>query len=123
LMNFNIWAYIWLAYARPDPTTTRGIATIAFVHGYEQLAAALGNAVLLVYLLGTCKPEFKASHYAVGSAIMSIPSRLIGGFGGWLVGSFGYPKFFLLGFLLSLPSMLLLFWVPIKEGGHTARSS
>jgi PAT family beta-lactamase induction signal transducer AmpG len=115
LMNFNIWAYIWLAYAKPDPQTTAGIVTIAFVHGYEQIAANLGNAVLLVYLLGTCKPEFKAAHYAIGTAIMSIPSRVIGGFGGQIVESIGYLQFFILAFIVSLPSMLLLFWVPIKE--------
>ena len=81
-MNFNIWAYVWLAWAKPDPATPHGFAMIAFVHGYENMAAALGNAVLLVYLLTTCKAEFKAAHYAIGSAIMSSPSRVVGGFGG-----------------------------------------
>src|SRR5438876_4554697 len=65
LMNFNIWAYVWLAWAKPDPTTSQGFAWIAFVHGYENMAAALGNAVLLIYLLTTCKPEFKAAHYVI----------------------------------------------------------
>jgi MFS transporter, PAT family, beta-lactamase induction signal transducer AmpG len=115
LMNFNIWAYVWLAYAKPDPTTSSGFASIAFVHGYENLAAALGNAVLLVYLLTTCKQEFKAAHYAIGSAIMSIPSRVIGGFGGAIATHIGFLNFFILGFLVSLPSMLLLFVVPLRD--------
>jgi PAT family beta-lactamase induction signal transducer AmpG len=115
IMNFNIWAYVWLAYAKPDPNTPSGFALIAFVHGYENMAAALGNAVLLVYLLTTCKAEFKAAHYAIGSAIMSIPSRVIGGFGGAIVTHIGFLNFFILGFLVSLPSMLLLFVVPQKD--------
>ncbi len=126
LMNFNIWAYVWLAWAKPDPAIPSGFAVIAFVHGYEMLAAALGNAVLLVYLLTTCKPEFKAAHYAIGSAIMSIPSRVVGGFGGAIAAHIGFLAFFILGFLVSLPSMLLLFVVPLKDdprraapaGGH-----
>jgi PAT family beta-lactamase induction signal transducer AmpG len=115
LMNFNIWAYVWLAWSKPDPTTPHGFALIAFVHGYEMMAAALGNAVLLVYLLTTCKAEFKAAHYAIGSAIMSIPSRVVGGFGGAIAAHIGFLNFFILGFLVSMPSMLLLFVVPLKD--------
>lgn len=115
LMNFNIWAYVWLAWAKPDPTTAGGFALIAFVHGYEYMAAALGNAVLLVYLLTTCKVEFKAAHYAIGSAIMSIPSRVIGGFGGVIASHIGFLNFFILAFLVSVPSMLVLFVVPLED--------
>jgi PAT family beta-lactamase induction signal transducer AmpG len=115
IMNFNIWAYVWLAWAKPDPNTTGGFAMIAFVHGYENLAAALGNAVLLVYLLTTCKPEYKAAHYAIGAAVMSVPSRVVGGLGGALAAHIGFLNFFILGFLVSLPSMLLLFVVPFKD--------
>jgi PAT family beta-lactamase induction signal transducer AmpG len=120
IMNFNIWAYVWLAWAKPDPATPHGFAWIAFVHGYENFAAALGNAVLLVYLLTTCKAEFKAAHYAIGSAIMSIPSRLVGGFGGAIAAHIGFLSFFILGFLVSLPSMLLLFVVPLKDDPQPA---
>ncbi|MDD5674383.1 MAG: hypothetical protein PHC61_09475 [Chitinivibrionales bacterium] len=115
IMNFNIWAYIWLAHARPLATTAAGAFTIAIVHGYEQMAAGLGNAVLIVYILRTCKVQYKASHYAIGSAIMSLFSTLFGGFGGVIVERFGYLNLFLLAFALSIPSMLLLFWVPIKS--------
>jgi MFS transporter, PAT family, beta-lactamase induction signal transducer AmpG len=115
LMNFNIWAYIWLAYIKPDPKTTAGIAKIAFVHGYEQLAAGLGSAALLIYLLRTCKPDFKAAHYAIGSAIMTLGGTLFGGFGGQIVEKYGYLNLFILAFFASIPSMLLLFWVPLKD--------
>ena len=115
LMNFNIWAYIWLAWARPSPATTTGVAEIAFVHGYEQLAAGLGSAALLIFLLRTCKPGFTASHYAIGSAIMSLGSTVVGGFGGRIVEQVGYLNLFLIAFLASLPSMLLLIWVPLRD--------
>jgi MFS transporter, PAT family, beta-lactamase induction signal transducer AmpG len=115
LMNLNIWAYIWLAWHRPLATTASGLATIAAVHCYEQLAAGLGNAVLIVFILRTCKPEYKASHYAVGSAIMSLFSTVFGGFGGVIVEHMGYLNMFIMAFCASIPSMLLLFWVPIRE--------
>jgi len=118
-MNFNIWAYVWLAWYRPSAATTLGLAIIAAVHSYEQIAAGLGNAVLIVYLLRTCKPEFKASHYAVGSAIMSLFSTFFGGFGGIIVERMGYLNMFIMAFCVSIPAMLLMFWVPIREEGQS----
>jgi len=115
LMNFNIWAYVWLAWSLPQAQTPWGLTFIAAVHTYEQAAAGLGNAVLIVFLLRTCKPEYKASHYAVGSAIMSIFSTLFGGFGGIIVEMMGYLNLFIMAFCASIPAMLLMVWVPIKE--------
>lgn len=111
-MNVNIWAYVWLAWAKPDPGSLSGLSVIAFIHGYEQVAAGLGNAVLVIYLLRTCKMEFKAAHYAIGSAIMSLGGTLVGGFGGEIVESVGYVWLFVIGFVASLPAMAMLPWLP-----------
>ncbi len=120
LMNFNIWAYVWLAWSKPSAGDSLGLFTIAAVHFYEQMAAGLGSAVLTVYILRTCMPEYKASHFAVGTAIMSLFSTFFGGFGGLIVERIGYLDMFLLAFFASLPSMLLLFVVPIREVAPTA---
>jgi len=115
LMNLNIWLYVWLSVARPDPGTTWGIAAIAGIHGIEQIAAGLGSAALLVFLLSTCSKEYRATHYAVGSAIMSIPGTIIGGEAGRLVELIGYTNLYVLAFILSLPGMFLIPYVPIRR--------
>jgi PAT family beta-lactamase induction signal transducer AmpG len=115
LMNLNIWLYVWLSYAKPDPTAFSGIASIAFVHGVEQLAAGLGSAALLVFLLTTCSKEFRATHYAIGSAIMSIPGTIIGGEAGRIVEQIGYTNLYILAFLLAIPGMCLIPFVPIRK--------
>ena len=115
LMNLNIWLYVWLSIAKPDPTTFAGISSIAVVHGIEQVAAGLGSAALLVFLLSTCSKEFRATHYAVGSAIMSVPGTLIGGEAGRLVESMGYTNLYILAFVLSIPGMCLIPLVPIRK--------
>lgn len=120
LMNLNIWAYIGLAYFKPDPTTTSGIAWIAAINAYEQWAIGMGNASLLVYLLRTCKPEYKAGHYAVGSALMSIGMVLFGGFAGIVVEHIGYVGLFLIAFFATIPSMLLIPWIPYLDGPEKA---
>ncbi len=122
LMNVNIWAYVWLAWARPSPSDLPGILTIALVHFYEQVAAGLGSAVLTVYILRTCQAEYKASHFAVGTAIMSLFSTFFGGFGGLIVERIGYLNLFLLAFFASLPSMLLLHYVPVRDDAPPRRA-
>jgi PAT family beta-lactamase induction signal transducer AmpG len=115
LMNINILAYVWLAWERPLATDTVGFLTIGGVYLYEQIAAGLGNAVLIVYILRTCKPEFKAGHYAIGSAFMSVFSSIFGGMGGIIVEQVNYLGLFIIGFCASIPAMGLLFFVPIKD--------
>ena len=113
-MNLNIWLYVWLSVAKPDPATQMGLSLIAAVHGVEQLAAGLGSAALLVFLLTTCSKEFKATHYAIGSAIMSIPGTIVGGLGGWIVESLGYTNLYVIAFVAAIPSMVMIPWVPIR---------
>lgn len=115
IMNLNIWLYVWLSVARPSATTTSGVWMIAAIHGVEQIAAGLGSAALLMFLLTTCSKEFKATHYAIGSAIMSIPGTLIGGQGGVIVESIGYTNLYIIAFFASIPGMALIPFVPIRE--------
>jgi MFS transporter, PAT family, beta-lactamase induction signal transducer AmpG len=75
----------------------------------------LGNAVLIVFILRTCKKEFKAGHYAIGSAFMSVFSTVFGGFGGVIVERAGYLNLFLIGFFATIPAMSLMFFVKIRE--------
>jgi PAT family beta-lactamase induction signal transducer AmpG len=114
-MNLNIWAYIWLAWAKPSAATLPGLGMISAVYCYEQIAAGMGNAVLIVFILRTCKQEFKAAHYAIGSAFMSLFSTIFGGFSGVIVEHVGYLNLFVISFLATLPAMILLFFVKIKE--------
>ena len=113
-MNLNIAAYIWLAWERPLATTSSGLAIIGAVYCYEQIAAGLGNAALIVYILKTCKKEFKAGHYAIGSAFMSVFSTIFGGFGGVIVEKMGYPNLFTIGLLATIPAMILMAFIPIQ---------
>jgi PAT family beta-lactamase induction signal transducer AmpG len=115
LMNVNILAYVWLAWERPLATDTAGFVTIGAVYFYEQVAAGLGNAALIVYILRTCNPRYKAGHYAIGSAFMSVFSSVFGGMGGVIVEQVNYLGLFAIGFCASIPAMALLFFVPIKD--------
>lgn len=115
LMNLSIWAYVALAALKPDARTTGGLLAIAAVNGYEHLVAGLGNTALVVYLLRTCRPAYKATHFAVGTALMSVPANVLGGFAGRLVEQLGWVGFFALSFAVTVPSMALIPWLPHKK--------
>ncbi len=78
--------YVFLAWFRPTADGGPGqLAVITAVATYEQLAAALGFPILMVFIMRTCFPEFKASHFAIGTAIMSLGGTLVGATGGAIV--------------------------------------
>nr|HPM41861.1 hypothetical protein [bacterium] len=110
LMNVNILAYVLLSELLPQASTLSGITLIAIIHGYENVAAGLGTAALMIYLMRLCSAQYKAAHFAIGTAIMSVGATFIGGFGGLIVEAVGYTCLFVIGFIAAIPSMVMLFF-------------
>ncbi len=81
---------------------------------FEQFASGLGTAVLTTFLMRICKMEFKAAHFAIGSGLMSLGGIVAGVSSGFIASWLGYSGMFLVSFLISIPGMVLLFWVPKK---------
>lgn len=78
--------YVFLAWFRPTADAGPGqLAVITAVATYEQLAAAFGFPILMVFIMRTCFPEFKATHFAIGTAIMSLGGTIFGASGGAIV--------------------------------------
>ncbi len=117
-MNLNIWVYVWLAWAKPNPATTMGLILVGTTHAYENFARGLGDAVLTVFLIYICKPEFKATHFAIGTAIMSIGGNMLGSLSGAIVERVGYVNLYMLSFFCSIPAMLLMFRLPMHRLGE-----
>lgn len=115
IMNISNWAYVLLAWLKPQAATNDGIMLIAAIHAYENIAAGLGNAALAVYLMRLCSPQFKAAHFAIGTAIMSLGSTVVGGFSGVIVEEIGYMNLFILSFVAGIPAIILLSFVPMDE--------
>jgi PAT family beta-lactamase induction signal transducer AmpG len=97
---------------RPVFIGAGNLALVAAVHGFDQLASGLGTAVLTTYLMRLCKKEFKAAHFAIGSGLMSLGGIVAGVSSGFIASWLGFSGMFGISFLISIPGMLLLFWVP-----------
>jgi PAT family beta-lactamase induction signal transducer AmpG len=99
----------------PSPVRWSDILLVASVHGFDQLAGGLGTAVLVTFIMQTCLPAFRAAHFAVGTGLMNISGVFSGVASGFLAQGLGYPTFFGLSFIGSLPAMVILWFVPLDE--------
>ena len=106
IQNFTIPLYIVLAaYAPPFPVVVAIVVT-------EQFASGIGNASHVVFLMRRSRATFSASHYAFATAIVSLGSTLSGYLSGPLNTKVGHPWFFACAFLASVPSLILVWFVP-----------
>ncbi len=100
--------------AHPAFMGAYNLALFASVSAFEQFASGLGTAVLTTFLMRLCKMEFKAAHFAIGSGLMSLGGIVAGVSSGFIASWLGYSGMFLVSFIISIPAMVLLFWVPKK---------
>ncbi len=111
-LGLNRYVLLNTGSSHPLPLPLVSLMAVAGVHGFEQFASGLGNAVLVTYLIRVCKSEFKAAHYAIGSGLMSVTGVFAGIVSGIITAALGYGIFFGISFLASIPGMLLVFFIP-----------
>ena len=81
-------------------------------HGFDQFASGLGNAALMTFLMRICHREYKAAHYAIGSGLMNLSGLFAGVASGFIAAWLGYAWLFGLSFLVSIPAMLIIPFLP-----------
>jgi MFS transporter, PAT family, beta-lactamase induction signal transducer AmpG len=88
------------------------LVIVAGIIVVEVFGAGLGTAVFMTYLMRTCRPEFKAAHFAIVTALMSVSFTLAGVLSGPLADWLGFPLYFAFTFLVTIPGMALTLFVP-----------
>jgi PAT family beta-lactamase induction signal transducer AmpG len=105
--------YAWVAL---NPST--GNLGIYLASGIESFCGGLGTAAFLAFLMSVCKKEFSATQYALLSALFRVTGIMAGAFSGIATAQVGFPLYFALTFLLSLPAFAFIFtarkWIPIN---------
>lgn len=109
IQNSAILLYYVLSIAKPN------LVLVAIFNAYEQLAYGLGLATYTVFLLGLASPRYRSGHYAIATACMSLGVLVPGYFSGRLCEALGYQHFFLTSFVLSIPGMMTIFFLPLAE--------
>jgi PAT family beta-lactamase induction signal transducer AmpG len=108
--------YALLAFLYRDAAGKTGAAAdirvVALFVVMEAFGSGLGTAAFMVFIQRTCKASFKAAHFAVATSIMNISTTLAGVFSGFLAAWMGWTAFFVFTFAATLPSMLLVPFLP-----------
>jgi PAT family beta-lactamase induction signal transducer AmpG len=99
---------IYLALAVTRPTLPWIVAAVVS----EQLIAGVGSAAFVIFLMRRCAGAYKASHFALATALMSVATTAFGASSGLLAERLGFPSFFALAYVVSIPGVLLSLSVP-----------
>jgi PAT family beta-lactamase induction signal transducer AmpG len=84
------------------------IPFLTVVIGADNLSAGIATTAFVAFLSSLTNVSFTAVQYAIFSSIMTLFPKLIGGYSGTMVSSFGYETFFLLTALMGIPVLFLV---------------
>lgn len=101
--------FVYMAWTQPS------LAMVYPLVALEQFGYGMGFTVFTVYLMYSAKGRYKTSHYAISTGIMAIGMMLPGLISGWIQQKVGYPMFFGIVCLLTIPGMLTIPFLP-KRG-------
>ena len=107
--NSAIILYWLLAVYRPP------LHWVYAVNSIEQFSWGMGVAAYTVFLMRTIRQEFSASHYAITTAFMAAGVMIPGLVSGYLQVWMGYQNYFLMSFLVAIPGLATIFFLPLEE--------
>jgi PAT family beta-lactamase induction signal transducer AmpG len=112
LMMTSNFGFAWLA-----TTGDANVVALGVINGIDNLAQAVHGTALLAFLASLTSPKYTATQYALFSSLYSLPAKLIfEGTSGFVVEAVGYPVFFSYTACLSIPGLLLI-WYLARRGG------
>ena len=115
-LNLPDLFYVYMASVKPPIELVYPLVSL------EQFGYGLGFTAFTVYLMYICKGEYKTSHFAISTGLMALGLMLPGAISGAIQESVGYPVFFILVSLLTIPGMATIFFIPLDEEGDTQGS-
>lgn len=108
-LNLPHLFYIYLAYAQPSVCWAYPLVAI------EQFGYGLGTAAYSVYFMYLTRDTYKTSHFAISTGFMALGMMLPGLISGYIQQALGYPLFFVTVFLLTVPGMVTLWFIPWND--------
>lgn len=87
---------------------------LAVVISADNLSGGIASSVFIAYLSSLTNSSYTATQYALFSSLMTLPAKLLGGFSGIVVDTYGYEVFFVYAAAAGLPSILLVTWLIMR---------
>jgi PAT family beta-lactamase induction signal transducer AmpG len=105
--------------------TARGPASdvgLSFIVGFDNLALGVHGTALIAFMSSLTSAKYTATQYAVLSSLYSLPGKLLMGTSGFMVNALGYGDFYLYTALLSIPGLVLLYFLSRRDIVAAARN-
>lgn len=100
-------------------THTATLLGLGLANGFDNLAIAVQGTVFIAFLSSLTSPKYTATQYALFSSLFALTGKTVEGFSGFVSHAAGYPLFFLYTASLSIPGLLLLFWLWRRDSAGT----
>jgi MFS transporter, PAT family, beta-lactamase induction signal transducer AmpG len=95
------------------------ITMLTVVIGADNLCAGLASTAFVAFLSSLTNISFTAVQYALFSSLMTLFPKLIGGYSGTAVSTYGYETFFLMTAAMGLPVLILVWFAGRLVNGKT----
>lgn len=106
-----------IGFAALATTHTPTLLGLGLANALDNLALAVQGTALLAFLSSLTSPKYTATQYALFSSLYALPGKTLEGFSGIVSHWTGYPLFFVYTASLSIPGLLLLFWLWRRGAG------
>jgi PAT family beta-lactamase induction signal transducer AmpG len=105
---------------------TPTLLDLGLVNAFDNLAQAMHGTALIAFLSSLTSARYTATQYALFSSLYALPGKILEGLSGFVVDAVGYSWFFLYTASLSVPALLLLWYLggqgQLMQGGAAAPS-
>ncbi|HEX2791926.1 MAG TPA: MFS transporter [Steroidobacteraceae bacterium] len=105
--------------ARGQPS----LAGLATVISLDNFAQGVHGTALIAFMSSLTSVSYTATQYAVLSSLYALPGKLLMGTSGMVVDHIGYPPFFLYTAALSIPALVLLYWLSRRADFQPLRAA
>jgi len=106
-----------LGFAALAATHTPTLVGLGLINAFDNLASMIHGIALLTFLSSLTSTRYTATQYALFSSWWSLPGKTLEGLSGFVVNLIGFPLFFTYTAALSLPGLVLLYFLARRSEG------
>lgn len=100
-----------LGFAALSTTHSPTLLGLGLANGLDNLAQAMHGVALIAFLSSLTSPKYTATQYALFTSLYALPGKILEGVSGFVVDHVGYTAFFVYTASLSLPGLILLYFL------------
>jgi PAT family beta-lactamase induction signal transducer AmpG len=112
-----------LAFSALATVPSPGLVGLAIVNSLDNLSLGVHGTALIAFMSSLTSARYTATQYALLSSLYALPGKLLMGTSGFVVDAVGYPWFFVYTASLSIPGLILLYWLVRRFPMQGARSA